>query len=44
LGKLVEEKMVFLDGLNKQLFEAGKATGIYDAKSREGMQLKTSYN
>jgi nitrite reductase (cytochrome c-552) len=43
-GKLVEEKKVFLDGLKKQWFEAGKAKGIYDAKSREGMQLKTSYN
>jgi nitrite reductase (cytochrome c-552) len=43
-GKLVEEKKVFLDGLKKQWFEAGKAKGIYDAKAREGMQLKTSYN
>jgi nitrite reductase (cytochrome c-552) len=43
-GKLVEEKKVFLNGLRGQWIEEGKAKGVYDAKSREGMQLKTSYN
>ena len=43
-GKLVEEKKTFLDGLKGQWFEEGKVKGIYDPKSREGMQLKTSYN
>jgi nitrite reductase (cytochrome c-552) len=43
-GKLVEEKKTFLDGLKGQWFEEGKAKGIYDPKSREGMQLETSYN
>jgi nitrite reductase (cytochrome c-552) len=43
-GKLVEEKEQFLNGLKGQWFEDGKAKGIYDSKSREGMKLKTSYN
>jgi len=29
---------------SKPCNEAAKAKGLYDAKSREGMQLKTSYN
>jgi nitrite reductase (cytochrome c-552) len=43
-GKLVEEKKVFLNGLRVQWIEEGKAKGVYDAKSREGMKFKTSYN
>lgn len=42
--KLVEEKKVFLNGLRSEWIEEGKAKGIYDPKSREGMQFKTSYN
>ncbi|MFA7537332.1 MAG: ammonia-forming cytochrome c nitrite reductase subunit c552, partial [Desulfuromonadales bacterium] len=43
-NKHVDEKKVFLKGLREQWIEEGKAKGIYDAKSREGMQFKTSYN
>jgi nitrite reductase (cytochrome c-552) len=42
--KLVDEKKTFLNGLKGQWFEDGKSKGIYDPKSREGMELKTSYN
>ncbi len=42
--KLVEEKKQFLNGLKQEWFEEGKKKGIYDPKSREGMELKTSYN
>jgi nitrite reductase (cytochrome c-552) len=43
-GKMVEEKKEFVNGLKAQWFEDGKAKGVYDPKSREGMVLKTSYN
>ncbi len=42
--KLVEEKTGFLNGLKQQWFKDGEKKGIYDAKSREGMELKTSYS
>ncbi len=42
--KLVEEKNQFLNGLKQEWFKQGAEKGIYDPKSREGMELKTSYN
>ena len=42
--KLVDEKNTFLEGLKQEWFQEGLEKGIYDPKSREGMQLKTSYN
>ncbi len=41
--KLVDEKKQFLDGLKQEWFKQGAEKGIYDPKSREGMELKTSY-
>ncbi|BCR05302.1 c-type cytochrome [Desulfuromonas versatilis] len=41
--KLVEEKQQFLNGLKQEWFKQGAEKGIYDPKSREGMELKTSY-
>ena len=41
--QLVEEKVVFLDGLKQEWFAMGEENGIYDPRSREGMELKTSY-
>ena len=44
-GKLVDEKEVFLDGLRQDWIEAGTEKGLYDPKTREGMEeRKTSYN
>ncbi len=42
--KLVDEKNTFLKGLKEEWFQEGLEKGVYDPKSREGMQLKTSYN
>jgi nitrite reductase (cytochrome c-552) len=41
--QLVDEKNEFLAGLKEEWFEAGEEKGIYDPRSREGMELKTSY-
>jgi len=41
--KLVDEKNQFLKGLKQEWFKEGQEKGIFDAKSREGMVLKTSY-
>ncbi len=42
--QLVEEKNGFLNSLKGQWFEEGKSKGIYDPKSRENMEFKTSFN
>jgi nitrite reductase (cytochrome c-552) len=42
--QLVEEKNIFLSGLKQEWFAAGEEKGIYDPRSREGMELKTSYS
>ncbi len=42
--ELVEEKKVFLDGLRQEWLQEASDKGLYDPKTREGMQLKTSYN
>ncbi|MDZ7641430.1 MAG: ammonia-forming cytochrome c nitrite reductase [Desulfurivibrio sp.] len=41
--KLVAEKNRFINGLKQEWFQEGRAKGIYDPKSREIMELKTSY-
>ncbi len=41
--KLVAEKNQFLKGKKEEWFRKGAEKGIYDPKSREGMELKTSY-
>jgi len=41
--QLVDEKLIFLDGLKQEWFAEGEAAGIYDPASREGMELRTSY-
>ena len=33
----------FIDGLKQEWFAAGEEKGIYDPRSREGMELRTSY-
>lgn len=42
--KLVDEKMRFQNNLKKEWVEEGKRKGLYDPKSWEGMEFKTSYN
>jgi nitrite reductase (cytochrome c-552) len=42
--ELVEEKNAFIAGLKQEWFEQGRDKGIFDARSREGMELKTSYS
>jgi nitrite reductase (cytochrome c-552) len=41
---LVQEKNEFLAGLKREWFEEGASNGILDARSREDMELKTSYS
>ena len=40
---MVDEKNAFIAGLKQEWFAEAKK-GIFDAKSREGMELKTSYS
>jgi nitrite reductase (cytochrome c-552) len=42
--KLVAEKNQFINGLKQEWFKEGAKKGLYDPKSREGMELKTSFN
>ncbi|MDT8421043.1 MAG: ammonia-forming cytochrome c nitrite reductase [Desulfuromonadales bacterium] len=42
--KMVKEKQQFLGGLKQEWFKDSEKKGLYDPKSREGMQLKTSYS
>lgn len=42
--KLVEEKMEFLQGPRQEWIEEAREKGIYDPKTREGIEFKTSYN
>jgi nitrite reductase (cytochrome c-552) len=42
--QLVDEKNAFIAGLKQEWFADGEAKGIYDPRSREGMELKTSYS
>ena len=44
IRELVDEKMVFLNGLKQEWFAEGEEAGIYDPRSREGMELRTSYS
>ena len=42
--QLVDEKMIFLTGLKEEWWVEGAENGVYDPRSREGMELKTSYS
>ena len=42
--KLIEEKEGFLKGLRQEWIKDASAKGLYDPKTREGMEFKTSYN
>jgi len=42
--KLVEEKNAFLNGLRQDWIKDATEKGLYDPKTREGMEHKTSYN
>ena len=42
--KLVDEKMNFLNTLRKEWIQEATGKGLYDPKTREGMDFKTSYN
>jgi nitrite reductase (cytochrome c-552) len=42
--KLVDEKNTFRNGLRQDWIKAGIEKGLYDPKTREGMEQKTSYN
>ncbi len=41
--QMVDEKKAFIDGLKQEWFAEGEEKGIYDPRSREGMDLRTSY-
>jgi nitrite reductase (cytochrome c-552) len=43
-GKLVDEKMNFLNTLRKEWDKEGEAKGLYDPASRKDMVFKTSYS
>jgi nitrite reductase (cytochrome c-552) len=42
--QLVDEKNTFIAGLKEEWFAEGEEQGIYALRSREGIQLKTSYS
>ena len=42
--QLVDEKHSFIAGLKQEWFAEGEEQGISDSRSREGMELKTSYS
>jgi len=42
-GKLVEEKMTFLNTLKQEWLKTGEIKGLFDPESRKNMVLKTSY-
>jgi nitrite reductase (cytochrome c-552) len=42
--KLIEEKEGFLKGLRQEWIKEASDKGLYDPKTREGMEFKTSYN
>jgi hypothetical protein len=39
----VDDKMEFITGLEQEWFAAGEEKGVFDPRSREGMELRTSY-
>ena len=43
-GKLVDEKKSFLGDLREEWIKEATEKGLYDPKTREGMEFKTSYN
>ena len=42
--KLVDEKKAFLGNLREEWIKEATEKGLYDPKTREGMEFKTSYN
>ena len=43
MGKLIEEKKQFTNGLLKDWKNEAEQKGLYNPKSREGVETKTSY-